>query len=398
MRRGELNDRPVIDLILESNTIDAEWVQPTKGRWSGSSGIQLFIQNSINRPGSNPVNFIPDYDVFNIGAFTIQSYEFGNNTLELGARFDFQSLSVADTIRDNFIYDNQISYKNATFTLGLQKRINRDITFFSNIGTAWRPPNAAELYSFGYHHSRFQYGLWRYDFQPNIFTPENQVFDQSVRPVSAEKGVKWVSGLELRKAKLDAEFIVYANQINDYIFLRPYGITINVRGTFPFFIYDQTDAFFFGSDWDLRYKHSQAISSEVKISYVHARDMKINQALIEIPPLNVHYEASFRKEALKFEFNVSYTARQWNAPPVKEPSSFQDGEAEVDRNEIFDFMSAPESFILFGGKVGYEKKKWSTEFRADNILNTSYRINTNRLRYFADAPGRNFSIALEYKF
>ena len=120
VRRGELNDRPVIDLELWSHSVDAEWLQPERGQWSGNSGLQFFTQHSVNEPESNPANFVPDYDVFNIGAFTVQSINFDRTTLELGARFDFQSLSVVDTIRDQTIYSNDISFANATFTLGVK--------------------------------------------------------------------------------------------------------------------------------------------------------------------------------------------------------------------------------------------------------------------------------------
>lgn len=399
VRRGELNERPIIDLKLLSHTIDTEWLQPTKGPWSGSSGIQIFTQNSANKPGSNPVNFVPDYDVFNIGAYTIQTLNLDQTTLELGARLDRQSLSVADTIRDVFTYSNEVDFSNATLTFGVRREINENLSLFSNIGTAWRPPNVAELYSFGYHNSILQFGLWRYDLTPQISTPVDSVFDQTLRPVSSEKGIKWVTGLELKKGKTTGEFIFYANQINNFIFLRPFGITTSIRGpAIPFFLYDQTDALFFGSDWDIRIRHSKALTSEVKISYVHAIEQENKQPLFEIPPLNINYIIDYKKGNWDFEFDISYTARQWNAPPVIEPLEFENNNAEINQDQIFDYAAAPDAYFLIGTNVSYKRKKWNAEFKIDNLLNSSYRSYTDRLRYFADAPGRNFSIALEYRF
>ena len=399
VRRGPLNDRPVIDLKLLSHTIDTEWIQPTKGQWSGNSGIQVFTQNSVNEPGSNPANFVPDYDVFNIGAYTIQTLNLDRTTLELGARFDWQSLSVADTIRDVFIYSNEVDFSNATFTLGVRREINKNLTLFSNIGTAWRPPNVAELYSFGYHNSILQFGLWRYDFTPQLTTPVDSVFDQTLRPVSSEQGIKWVSGLELKKGKTTGEFIVYANHIDNFIFLRPFGITTNIRGpAIPFFLYDQTDALFIGSDWDIRIKHSKALTSEVKISYVYATDRENKQALLEIPPLNINYLMDYKKGNWDFGLDLSYTARQWNAPPFIDPLEFRNNNAEINIDQIFDYMDAPDAYFLIGTNISYNRSNWNAEFKINNLLNSSYRIYTDRTRYFADAPGRNFSIALEYRF
>ncbi len=398
VRRGELNDRPVIDLELWSHSVETEWVQPVKGRWSGSSGVQFFTQHSVNEPGSNPINFVPDYDVFNIGAFSIQSLTFDKTTFELGARFDFQSLSVADTIRERTAYSNEVDFANVTFTLGFRKQVSDNLSLFSNIGSAWRPPNVSELYSFGYHFSRLQFGLWRYDLNPDISTPPDRVFDETVRPVPSEKSYKWVSGLEWKSDAITAELVAYVNQINDYIFLRPYGITTGIAGTFPFFIYDQTNALFLGSDFDIRYKHSASWTSEAKISYVYATELKSNQPFLEIPPFNVSYAIDYNKGNWAYGVNLNYTAKQWHAPPVIPPIDFQNGDAEFNQDEIFDFMAPPDAYLLIGAKVAYDKRPWHVTVQADNLLNSSYRVYTDRLRYFADAPGRNVSFTLGFEF
>lgn len=398
VRRGELNERPVIDLKLLSHNFETEWIQPEKGKWNGNSGVQFYTQRSLNKPGSNPVNFVPDYDVFNIGVFTVQSLNFDQTIYELGARLDYQSLSVSDVIRETFSYSNDVDYFNATFTLGFRKQLNKSVSLFSNIGSAWRPPNVAELYSFGYHHSRIQFGLWRYELEPQISTPPDGVFDESDRPVPSEKGIKWLSGVEINKANTTAEFIFYANKINNYIFLRPYGITTGIAGTFPFFIYDQTDALFLGTDWDIRFNHSKLLSSEIKVSYVYAIGTENQQALVEIPPLNISYAIDYTKGPWSYGLTFDYTARQWNEPPTINPIDFQNGDATINRDEIFDFMLPPDHFFLLGGEVAYQKSHWNAAFNVNNLLNTSYRIYTDRQRYFADAPGRNFSLALAYKF
>lgn len=396
VRRGELNDRPVIDLSLISHTIEADWVQPTKGRWSGNTGVQVFTQNSANKPDSNPQNFIPDYEVLNMGAFTVQSYSLDETVIELGARYDFQTLYAADTIRETTIYSNEVDYGNFTFTLGIRKQLSKSVSLFSNIGSAWRPPNVAELYSFGYHYSRIQFGLWRYELEPEIST--SNILDDEIRPVAAEESIKWVTGIEIDRGKTKAEFIIYTNHINNYIFLRPYGITTNIAGTFPYFLYDQTDAFFFGSDWDIRVDHTNQWSSEIKVSYVHAFERGTQQPLIEIPPLNIFYALDYKKGNWGYGLNLSYTASQWNAPPVIEPIAFQDGDAEINRNEYFDFMAPPDGFFLVGANVSFEKAQWKAGLNVNNVFNTTFRSYTDRLRYFADGLGRNISFSIQYRF
>ncbi|WP_425391707.1 TonB-dependent receptor [Ekhidna sp.] len=398
VRRGELNNRPVIDLTLSSHTIDTEWIQPENGRWKGNSGIQIFTQSSSNTPGSNPVNFVPDYDVFNVGLFSVQSLNFDRTIMELGLRFDYQTLDVSDIVRDSFTYSNNVTYANGTFTLGLKKEFNENVSVFTNLGSSWRAPNVAELYSYGYHNSRLQFGLWRYELEPEVSTPWNSVLDEDDRAVPAEQGFKWVSGIELNKGKTKAEFVFFINQINNYIFQRPFGVSTGIAGTFPFFFYDQTDALFAGSDWDILHQHNNQLSSEVKISFVYATATNERQALLEVPPLNINYLLDYKQENWSYGLNISYTAKQWNEPPVIEPITFQEGNAEIDRSEIFDFMSPPDAFFLVGTRVSYKKNRWNAIFKINNALNTSYRMYTDRLRYFGDAPGRNITIAIDYSF
>ena len=76
-----------------------------------------------------------------------------------------------------------------------------------------------------------------------------------------------------------------------------------------------------------------------------------------------------------------------------------DSTVEVDRNtDIFDFMPPPDNYFLVGAKINFKQKAWSATAKIDNLLNTNYRNYTDRLRYYADAPGRNLSFSLNYKF
>ncbi len=398
IRRGELNERPVIDLSLISHNLEAEWVQPTVHNWSGNSGLQWFAHQSKNIPGSNPINFVPNYDVSNIGIYTIQSLKLDESVIELGVRFDYQNLSVVDTIRDVAFYSNKVDFANATFTLGYRKQLNETTSLFTNIGSAWRPPNVSELYSFGYHFSRIQFGLWRYNLDPQISTPLDRVFDETDRNVPSEKSLKWVTGIEINNDKINAEFIFHINRISDYIYLRPFGVTTNVAGTFPYFIFSQTNALFLGSDWDIRYHHNDVWTSEVKISYVHARETENNQAFIEIPPLNVNYHIEYTKGKWEYGINLDYMAQQWYSPMVIEPIAFQDGGVEVSPDEIFDFTAPPSDYFLVGGNVDYSYKSLNFGLKVKNLLNTNYRNYTDRLRYFSDAPGRSFILSAGVKF
>ncbi|MEM6379162.1 MAG: carboxypeptidase-like regulatory domain-containing protein, partial [Bacteroidota bacterium] len=114
-RRGE---SPTIDLELVTNSLDLDWVHPKIGPFSGKMGAQWQNQANDNLPGTNTVPFVPNYDSERLGAYMIESVQFGNNTIELGMRYDWMIADITGREPDNTIYENTIEYSNLTATLG----------------------------------------------------------------------------------------------------------------------------------------------------------------------------------------------------------------------------------------------------------------------------------------
>ena len=205
----------------------------------------------------------------------------------------------------------------------------------------------------------------------------------------------------------------FANYILNYIYLRPTGITQNLRGTYPYFRYTQTDALFVGADmmavWDVG-KH---IKVTPQVSLLRATDVTHNDVLVFIP--SNKYEVAFRFEgpdkfALKrffVESKIKYVERQGRAPRVITPRQIKEAAEQninlfAANNDIFDFMEAPDGYALLNLSAGFSidrgKARYDIRVAAENILNTSYREYTNRFRYYADDMGRNFLVSLKCSF
>ncbi|MEL6925831.1 MAG: TonB-dependent receptor plug domain-containing protein, partial [Bacteroidota bacterium] len=108
LRRG---DAPTIDLELRTHSLDLNWFHPAIGPLSGKLGIQGLIQKNDNLPGTNTVPFIPNYDQQRVGAYLIESYEWGKNLLELGIRYDYMDSYIVGREPDNTIYRNDVSFE-----------------------------------------------------------------------------------------------------------------------------------------------------------------------------------------------------------------------------------------------------------------------------------------------
>ncbi len=400
VRRGTNNEIPAIDLELISQSLDIDWDHPSQGAWAGTFGIQLSTQDNDNIPGTNTIPFVPNFNTLNIGLFGIESYNTGNTTYEAGIRFDYQNFDVRGRDRFNDIYRDNITYENLTFSLGLIKDFSKQFSLRTNIGSAWRAPNINELYAFGKHANVFEYGLWRYQYFPeNDSLTTRQVLTNDDKEVKSERGLKWITTLNFQKNDLSIEITPHVNWIRNFFYLRPFGVTTTVRGTFPYFIYDQTDAIYSGIDIDAIKKWSSTFNSEIKVSYIYARDTKNEQNFVGIPPLNVQFAIEKKVGHFNIKLSTEYEATQHLAPEVIPISDFfRDNTLSRERTESFDFMEAPQAFFLLGASIGYQKNNLQALIKGENLLNTSYRRYTDNLRYYTDDIGANVGIFIAYTF
>jgi iron complex outermembrane receptor protein len=400
IRRGTNNERPSIDLLLDTHTIDLDWDHSNASNWIGTVGFQLFYQDNNNVPGTNTIPFVPNYNNLNVGFYAIESFSNERTRYEAGLRFDASNLNVRGRDSRNDLYQGELSYQNFTFTVGLVHQFNEDVSFRTNLGSAWRAPNVNELYSFGKHQNIIEFGLWRYQtFQENDSISTSGVLTSDQRKVASEQGLKWISTLNIEKKGLQIEITPYVNWIKNYFFIRPYGLTSTVRGTFPYFIHDQTDALFYGVDMNLRRTWENAIETELKASWIYAKDYTNDQPFIGIPPFHLQLDATKKMGDFTVQLSPSYTAKQSNTPPVIPAETFVDADAiSFDRSATFDFLESPTGFFLMNASVTWELDDLTVSVTGENLLNTSYRRYTDQSRYFADDLGANLKIFLNYTF
>lgn len=404
VRRGTLNTRPSINLELTSHSFDADWKKSSKNGLSSVIGSQLLYQQNRNIPGTNTAHFIPNYTLYRGGLFLIESLEKGANTFEAGVRYDYQYTDIIGRDQSQNLFENQLDFQNFTLTVGFNRKISKNLRLSTNFGSAWRPPNVAELYAFGKHEFSIEYGLWRYTFDENDIISTRNVQTDEERPARPEKGFKWIGSLNYTDEKFDAEITVFANYIENFINSRPRGITSTVRGSFPFFVFEQSDALLFGGDYSIKYNHNGKMNSILRGSYLWAKQVSDNSFFVGLPPASLSYEFNVEIPFLRgsksdLSIDANYTFRQFQAPPAVSIRSFIDGNVPVTAaTDDFDFLPAPDGYFLLDLYWKTEYKKFTGTFRIQNLLNNSYRSYTNTLRYFADEMGRNISLSLNYRF
>jgi iron complex outermembrane receptor protein len=403
VRRG---DAPNIDLELRTQSVDLDWNHPDLGPVSGKIGVQWLQKANDNQPGTNTVPFIPNYDEERLGIYLIESLSVGKGLLEAGIRYDQLESEITGREPDNTIYRNTILYRNLSGTIGWEHPVGKKGSFRSNLGTAWRAPDVAELYRFGQHNFFIEYGLWRYTINEDsdFVTTREGILDQSDREVPSEKGYKWINTYRLNTDKLTLELTGYLNYVSNFIYSKPAGITRTARGSFVFFIYDQTDALLWGVDASSSWTHSPQFTSGVKGSFLWSKQLSPADFFANQPAPQLTYQLGYQPKidwlaASKLQLRFDYTFEQFQHPRVITVEDFlfaaQQGIDRFSENALdFDLLPPPPAYLLTHASWTSRWKKLQLRCEVRNLFNVSYRNYTDRTRYFADDLGRNFQTTI----
>lgn len=408
LRRGTLKEIPALGYLLYTQTLDVDWEITKTENHSRCVGMNGMWQDNNKIDGTQTIPFIPNFTNYSAGLYWVEKLSTKKWDMDFGVRYDFRYASVVGFDFRNELYRSQFSFNNVSGTLGGTYKINPISSFTSNLGSTWRPPNVAELYSLGTHQSAaaIEYGLL-------LDEVTNEVLDIEDVNFKTEQALKWVNTYRIQKGKMNLDLSGYINYIFNYIYLKPRGVTQNTRGVFPYFRYTQTDASFVGSDLSVQYALSKSLVIGSKVSLLRAADRTQNDYLIFIPSNRLEASLRYEKDRMGSwgnfytEVKGKYVAAQNRAPRVIPIEDIIDAyEQGIDligedtRN--FDFVAAPDGYMLVTFNAGISKtlndSKIDFRLSMDNLTNTSFREYTNRMRYYADDLGRNVSIAIKYSF
>ncbi len=408
IRKGDLSKIPAIDLKLNTHTLETEWEATHTERRTTSFGVNGMYQDNSNIPGTQRIPFIPDFNTISAGLFGITKLYRNAWVIDAGIRYDFRHYEVKGYDFKNTLYNTSFSFNNVSATTGATVKLRKNQTLNLNLSSAWRPPHVAELFSLGTHQSAaaIEYGLLLND-------STNEVMNITDVNFKNEQALKFVSTYQRHWNTFSFEVSPYANYIFNYIYLRPTGVTRNVRGVYPYLRYTQTDALFLGIDISATWQAFAHLKVIPKVSLLRASDEGNNDYLVFIP--SNRYEAAMRYESpvlsglrnFYIESKIKYVAKQNRAPRVLTVREIiEDQEQHIDpfQNDKsnFDFMAAPDGYWLWNLAAGIslKGKKTQYDFRiaSENTLNTTYREYTNRFRYYADDLGRNIIFSLKCIF
>ncbi|GIV35190.1 MAG: membrane protein [Chitinophagales bacterium] len=373
IRRGGKSDIPVINLHLQTYTIDLA-VEHHQGQWHITAGAAAMYQNNHNVPGTGVFPLIPDYNLASAGAFVISRYVTNKAEAEAGIRYDFKHFLAKRFNTSNTLTESVRVFHNMAAVLGGLFRLPYHMSLRVNTGISERPPAIHELYSQGLHHGA-------------------AAIEEGDETLKTERAFKIGASLEYQlRNRIETSIYGYYYYFLGYIYLAPQEeLRLTIRGAFPVFQYAQTRASLGGIDFYAKAETFRNLYFRSKFTLLRGRDISAGGYLYGLP-------------ADRFENRISYERAKWGR---LEKVSFSLGVIHVLKQkrvlEGADFAPPPDSYWLLGAAVGatlplQKYKSISFLLEGDNLLNKTYRDYMNRFRYYADEPGVNVSLRIHLKF
>jgi iron complex outermembrane receptor protein len=386
---------PQLELNLVTAMADLAWDHYKGKRWKGTVGGSVMYQWNMY----NYRYFIPNFQGQNYGAFVAEKYQAGKWQLEGGLRYDYRRLTNItdndpapyDALTGNVLAPGQ-PYGERRFSgfsgnLGALYKWNERIGVNIVLGSAWRSPQVNEMFSDGLHHGAARIEKGKID-------------------LGTERSNSIMAGLQYSTEKFSADLSLYHKQVDGFIYLKPaYPPELTIRGAFPTFRFDQTDARLSGVDLQLNWQPTHHLQFSGKGSILRAWDRVRDEWLIQMPADRGEFSAEYLFSDGKHwkqswvKASVQYVALQTRVP---DSGNIKISHPDGSVTWASDYAPPPPAYTLFSIEGGSDLQLWghplTLSLTVSNLLNTKYRDYMNAFRYFADDMGRNVMLRLKWPF
>jgi iron complex outermembrane receptor protein len=388
--------QPGLDVVLNTINYDVRYNFPM---WEGietTVGVNGMYQ--VNK-SKNATDFpIPDYNLFDIGGFFFAKRSFGKVDISGGLRYDNRYIhwddfyGASDTLQfPSFSHH----YSGISGSVGATYNISERVLLKANVARGYRAPNITEIGSNGLDPGAHIVYLGNRSFKPEF---------------SLQEDIGFLAYLE----DLDISVELFNNQIENYIYQSllydDNGQPVVIVAGNATYQYQQSKAQLYGAEVSINL-HPRSIKwLTLNTSVAYTEGLNKNDALIKthgdkarylpfIPPLHVRSELRTVLNRSYGIFSKIYARAEVDG--YADQSHFYG----VDHTETF-----TPGYVLFnlgaGTAITGKGKKTVCEFflQLDNVFNTAYQANMNRLKYFEyykASPngrsgiyniGRNFSV------
>jgi iron complex outermembrane recepter protein len=336
---------------------------------------------------------IPEYSLFDIGAFIFSQKSWDKVTLSGGLRFDNRSLdskAYNDGSAMKFIGFTK-DFANVSGSAGISYLPSDLVTLKFNIARGFRAPTIAELSSNGTHEgtNRYEYGT---------------------QNLKSETSLQFDGGIELQSDHISIEASLFLNNIDNFIFYRKLSSTsggdslvLVDTDLIPAFRFDQSPARLAGMELSmdihphpLDWLHVENTFSLVNGNFKDAIDGSKHIPFIPAARLISELRGDFLHKGKVFS-NLSVHLELDNTFRQNRPFTGYDTETATAGYSLLNVGISTDV-------VSKGKSLFSIYVTANNVTDVAYQNHLNRLKYAAENVitgrkgvfnmGRNFSFKI----
>jgi iron complex outermembrane receptor protein len=385
-----LADIPGLYLQLQSYTYDVKFNFPEVKGWETEVGLNGMYQQNKNK-GTEFI--IPDYNLFDAGAFAFAKKTFGKLDISGGARMDVRSfknsemyvgtnsengfdmqVTIPDTAGATLLFQKYShTFSGASGSIGATYNFSNNFLVKANIARGYRAPNISEISANGVHPGTNIYQIGNPDFKPEFSLQED-------------------AGIFFSASHISGSVELFNNTISNYIFnqkmLNHLGQDSVIVAGNETFKYQQSNAQLYGGEisFDIHPHPLDWLHFENSISVVYGinkgSENDSEKYLPFIPPLHTYSDlrADIPKKMKHFsnmyvKAGVEYYAKQDKIFSAYNTETVTPGYTLLDAGFGTDVIN----------KTG--KTLFTINILANNITDVAYQSHLNRMKYFEDYPG-----------
>ncbi len=367
--RSEFEDNNKASLRILLNTLNytIKYNWPKMGEVEVITGVQGMHQTNKNKAESI---LIPNASTDDIGAFTTANYQWKNNTVQGGLRFDNRTINTQrHGIQGDIGFIDAIdkSFSSFNASVGYKNDLSEKTVVRINVASGFRAPNLAELTSNGVHEgtNRFEVG--------NTGLKNEQNFQADL-------------ALEYKNKHIEFFANGFYNTIDNYIFLSPTGERIDNTDVFE---YQQDNAKLYGGELGFHF-HPHPLDwlhLESNFETVIGKQRSNDTYLPLIPANKV-------STTLRAEFNLKNWLHEGYAS-LKLENTFA-------QHKVSTFETATKGYNLLnvglGGNVQLKNLKFNLSMNVTNLLDTEYISHLSRLKNDGiQNIGRNYVVGVRFE-
>ena len=346
-RRQEFeDDADEYELFFKLHTVtyDLRYLSQDFGGWKMAGGINGMWQQSLNL---GEETLIPEYKLFDFGAYATVSKSLDNLTLNGGLRFDNRHLD----------YHTR-NFSGLTGSIGAVWNASEHLNLRLNLARGFRAPNMSELGSDGVHEGTLRYEVGNPDLKPEY---------------------SWQAdlGLDFTSQYVSAQVALFANRIEHYIFAQ--RIDEVMEEGFRTYEYTQGDARLLGFEAGIDFHPIHSLHFQNTFSYVDAQQLHVDADAKYLP----------MTPAPRWTSELKYELSHHGHKALNNAFVALGLECNLPQNHYYkvdDTETRTPGYALLSLSAGTDlniHKKKVAEFYiiAENLLDKAYQNHLSRLKY-----------------